>query len=203
MEVFDRMPDPFLRAVDSAKRFVDGVRPDQWSNATPCTEWDMRVLVNHITSEAFWVKPLLEGRTIAEVGGRLDGDLVGDDPTATFDRGAEEALAAAVAPAAMEGVAHISTGDTPKPEYLGQIFLDMLIHGWDVAKGSGQDPTLDPELVELCIPLAEEAIRQINAAIGPGVIFADGVQASDASRQAHLLAVLGRSADWAPPAPQP
>ena len=41
----------------------------------------MRDLVNHVVGEDRWTVPLVEGRTIADVGSSLDGDLLGDDPT--------------------------------------------------------------------------------------------------------------------------
>ena len=55
---------------------VDG----NWTAATPCADWDVRELVNHVVGEDRWTKPLVDGRTIADVGNYLDGDLLGDQP---------------------------------------------------------------------------------------------------------------------------
>ena len=55
--------------------------------ATPCTEWDVRALVNHVLGEIRWAVPLFAGSTIAEVGDRFDGDLLGDDPVGRVGRG--------------------------------------------------------------------------------------------------------------------
>ena len=57
-----------------------GVGEDQWGAPTPCADWDVRELVNHVAGEDLWTAPLLEGSTIEEVGDRFDGDLLGDDP---------------------------------------------------------------------------------------------------------------------------
>ena len=70
----------FQRAVDEFDKRVQAVLEDQWDGGTPCTEWTVRDLVNHVVNEDRWVKPLIEGKTIDEVGSALDGDLLGDDP---------------------------------------------------------------------------------------------------------------------------
>ena len=67
---------------------IGQVRPDQWTHSTPCAEWDVRALVNHVVGEDRWVPPLLAGLTIAEVGDTLAGDLLGDDPQLAWDRAA-------------------------------------------------------------------------------------------------------------------
>ena len=66
------------RAVGGFLAIVAGVAPDAWGRPTPCVDWDVRTLVNHVVGEERWAVPLLEGRTIAEVGDSLDGDLLGD-----------------------------------------------------------------------------------------------------------------------------
>ena len=73
---------------------VAAVPAEAWGNATPCTEWDARELVNHVVGEDRWTAPLLEGATIAEVGDRFDGDLLGDDPATAARDAAAEAVAA-------------------------------------------------------------------------------------------------------------
>jgi uncharacterized protein (TIGR03086 family) len=68
------------RAIRSFGARVQQIKDDQWDAATPCSEWDVRALLNHIVGENRWMPPLLEGRTIEEVGDRFEGDLLGDDP---------------------------------------------------------------------------------------------------------------------------
>ena len=79
------------RTVESWERYLDGVAADQWDLPTPCTEWDVRALVNHVVGEDRWTRPLLQGMTIAEVGDRFDGDLLGDDPQAVGHDAATDA----------------------------------------------------------------------------------------------------------------
>ena len=132
------------RTVDHFARLVDEVGPDQWSMPTPDTDWDVRALVNHVVGEERWTVPLMEGKTIADVGDSLDGDLLGDDPVAaTSQRHARPEVAAARTIAKV----HLSYGDEDPDEYLRQLAADHLIHGWDLAAAIGAEIRLDPELV--------------------------------------------------------
>ena len=120
---------------------------DQWAAPTPCPDWDVRALVNHIVGEDLWTVPLMEGATIEEVGDRFDGDLLGDDPVAAA-RGAADAATIATGSGVVAGrTVHLSFGDTPAEEYAYQLAADHLVHGWDLAAAVGGDRQFDPELV--------------------------------------------------------
>ena len=86
--------EQFQRAVDGFGRHVHAVKKNQWHDSTPDTEWDVRDLTNHVTVEQLWVPPLVGGSTIADVGDRLDGDQLGDDPLATWDAAVAASLEA-------------------------------------------------------------------------------------------------------------
>src|SRR5215217_2149838 len=100
----------FERAVT---RFGDRVAviDDQWSASTPDSDWDVRALVNHVLSENLWAPPLLQGRTIAEVGDRFDGDQLGDDPQATWAAAAAASVASVRGDGALDRTVHVSFGD--------------------------------------------------------------------------------------------
>src|SRR4051794_31070986 len=142
----DDLPGLHQRALDATRAIVAGVRPDQWSAPTPCADWDVRELTNHIVSGNWWADELATGRTIAEVGDRLDGDVLGDDPLAAYDASAAAAAAAFNRPGAMEAPCAVSYGPVPGSVYCGHRYLDVLIHGWDLAVATGQDSTIDPQL---------------------------------------------------------
>jgi uncharacterized protein (TIGR03086 family) len=183
--------DRFARALEQFGEKVHAVGEDQWGNATPCTEWDVRALVNHLVNETLWVPPLLEGRTIAEVGDRFDGDLLGDDPAAAWDGAAGGALAAISEPGAMERQVHLSFGDTSARDYADQLFTDLAIHRWDLARGIEADEAMDPQFVErLYAEMAprEEELRSY------GLYGAAVVPPAGADTQTRLLAIFGRVA---------
>jgi uncharacterized protein (TIGR03086 family) len=181
----------YARAMESTQRHVAAVREDQWTAVTPCREWNVRDIVNHVVSENLWAAELFRGKTIQAVGNRLDGDLVGDDPIGAYTRSVASAKPAVEAPGAMEATCHLSYGDETGAEYARQLFMDILIHGWDIAKATGQDTGLDPDLVADCLPIAERLTAKWRSA----GIFGEKLEvAPDADRQTKLLALAGRTA---------
>jgi uncharacterized protein (TIGR03086 family) len=185
------VPDLHRRAADLFGRRVHEVPEDGWTNPTPNTEWDVRALVNHLVSESLWTPELFAGRTVAEVGDRFDGDVLGDDPVAAWDASIGPAVAAVQAPGAMDMTVHLSFGDAPGREYALQLFADYLVHSWDLARGIGADDSLDPELVDACaawFASVEDDYRSAGA-IGARPPVPDGADA-----QARLLAMFGRRA---------
>src|SRR5438477_10147734 len=128
----------YRRAVEGFGQQVMAIGPDDWGRATPCSEWSVRDLVRHLVYEELWAPPLLAGATIAEVGDRFEGDILGADPQAAWKEAAAAALDAVTADSLSRTV-HLSFGDFPGSEYLGQLTADHVIHAWDLARGLGAD----------------------------------------------------------------
>jgi uncharacterized protein (TIGR03086 family) len=181
----------YVQAMACAQHYLDGVQPEQWNAPTPCSEWDVRQIANHITGENLWAAELFQGKTVEDVGSRLDGDLTGSDPAQAYRSSMLAAKAVVQAPGAMERTCHLSFGDFSGADYASQLFMDTLIHSWDIAKATGQDARLDPKLVEACLPITEEITRQFR---GAGVFGEDLTAAAAADPQARLLALVGRQA---------
>jgi uncharacterized protein (TIGR03086 family) len=184
----------FRRTVAVWQRTLAGVEASQWSDPTPCTEWDVHALVNHVVGEECWVGPLLAGRTIAEVGSRFDGDVLGDDPVG---RGEDLARASVIAvdEAMLERLrVHLSYGDEDASEYLLQLAADHLIHGWDLASATGQDRAMEPDLLEEVAEwfAGREEMYRSGGAIGPRATMTG-------DPQVDLLAAFGRDAFWHAP----
>jgi uncharacterized protein (TIGR03086 family) len=185
----------FGRSVEGFTQRAEQVRPEQWTAPTPCTDWDVRALVNHIVYEQRWMVPMFGGATIAEVGDRFDGDLLGEEPFAAVRAAAAQAAATVAEPGALETTVHLSFGDTPAVEYTYQLLADHLVHAWDLAVAIGADRTLDPPALAACAEWfadREDLYRQ-SGAIGPRV----EVPAS-ASAQDKLIGAFGRDPAWTP-----
>lgn len=176
-------------ALDHTARIVHGVRNEQLHDPTPDDDWDVAALLQHIVSGNLWVAPLVGGETIEQVGDRLDGDLIGDDPAGAYDRSAAEAAGAFRAEGAMDAPCAVSYGPVPGRIYCGHRLIDVLVHGWDVAHAVGADTTLPTELVEACLEVIEPQLAELEAS---GAFGSDHDVPDGASPQVRLLSLLGR-----------
>lgn len=183
------LPQIHERALNATGKVVEGVSPGQFDLPTPCDGWSVHELLNHVVGGNLWAAELAAGRTIEEVGDRLDGDTVGDDPQASYRASAQRAAAAFNAPGAMDAPCAVSYGPVPGSVYCGHRILDVVIHGWDLAKATGQDTTLDPELVD---DVAAIVAPQMELLAGSNMFGTTVAVSGDADPQTRLLAQLGR-----------
>lgn len=185
------IPELHQRAVEHLSSLVAQVGDDQWANPTPCDDWTVRDLLNHVTGENAWTAPLFAGQTIAEVGDRFDGDLLGSEPVAAWNRYAAEAVDAIHGEGAMDRVVHLSFGDFRGHEYAMQLFADMVVHSWDLARATGADETLDADLVSTLAAWFTDVADLYRQA---GAVAARPEVPADADDQTRLLAEFGRRA---------
>ncbi len=185
------IPAMFGRAVAEFDARVRQIGDHQWQAATPDEDWSVRDLVNHIVGEDLWAPALLAGSTIAEVGDRFDGDVLGADPRAAWTSASAAAVRAVEEDGAMDRIVHLSFGDFPGREYTLQLFADHLIHAWDLARAIGADERLDAGLVTSCADWFEAVEEAYRSA---GAIAARPPVSGDADAQTVLLARFGRRA---------
>jgi uncharacterized protein (TIGR03086 family) len=183
----------YHRTVEFFADRVNEVTADQWGDPTPCTEWTVRDLTNHVTYESLWTVPLMTGATLEEVGDRFEGDVLGDDPIGSALAAARAAVAAVALELPRGGTVHLSFGETPRSEYATQLAADHLIHGWDLAVATGGDTRMDPHLVRAVAEWFDEREDLYRAG---GAISTRGPLTGDA--QHDLLARFGRDAAWGP-----
>src|SRR5262245_31579096 len=104
------------RAIAAAAAAVKGVSTDQLGLPTPCTEWTVRDLLNHLTGSLRLHHSLLSGTPVPHVatpGGLPDADVVGNDPSAAYAEAATWALASAAADGAMATMVETPLGPMP------------------------------------------------------------------------------------------
>jgi uncharacterized protein (TIGR03086 family) len=182
----------YRRSVNAWVAAVNGVNGN-WTASTPCTDWNVRQLVNHVVGEDRWTKPLVDGKTIADVGDSLDGDLLGNEPANAARDAADDAVAAVSARLPEGAPVHLSYGDEDIAEYIRQLVADHLIHGWDLAAATGQDRGLDPDLVGEVADWYREREEMYR---GGGAVAARPDSAGGGSAATDLLIAFGRDPDW-------
>lgn len=178
-----------IAQLDSSISHID---PAAWHRPTPCAEWDVRELVNHVAGECAWIPPLLAGKTIAEVGDSIPGDVLGQDPAAAWRRVASDALDAATDPAALTRTVHLSSGESTGAAYLAEVSADLIIHAWDLAHALGRGDRLPDALVEHAAATLGPQVEEWRAAGALG----DAIEVpADSDPQTRLLAMVGRRAN--------
>ena len=115
------------KAADRFGALVHAVPADGWNRRTPCSDWSVRELVNHV---------------------------VGDAPAAAWDA-AITASMRAWAMAREDQEVDVSAGPTPAGEYAEQMLLDLVVHAWDLARAAGLDDSLDPQHAEHALAYLE------------------------------------------------
>jgi uncharacterized protein (TIGR03086 family) len=181
------------RASEEFVRQVTAVRPEQWDAPTPCADWDVRMLVNHVVGEERWTVPLMSGRTIEDVGDSLEGDLLGDDPVSAASHAARAAQNSVTEPVLTGSTVQLSYGEEEAAEYVYQLTADHLIHGWDLAVAIGAQPRLDPQVVDGIAAWFKdrEELYRGGGAIGDRV---EGFTSAEGA----LLGAFGRDPRWTP-----
>lgn len=189
----DDAADLLARHSEALALFTDrvhAVRKDQWDDPTPCTEWTVRDLVNHLTAEQLWVPDLVtDGATVEDVGDAYDGDVLGARPRAAWDAAARAARKAFTADGALERTVQLSYGETPAVAYCSQMTADAVVHAWDLSRAIGAPERLPDALVAFAL---EEVTPYADQLAASG-LFAPPIEPPPGdSAQSLLLAMLGR-----------
>lgn len=165
------------------------VEAGDWERPTPCPEWDVRALVNHVVGGNVRYVMLLHGAPAAEVDATRTVDHLGHDPVAAFVSTAAAVEAAFAEEGALQRTGHHPAGDRTGAELLDMRVLDVAVHGWDLAVAIGADRAIPPDIVDflLAVPLRLDSARRRGAFAVPGP-----ESPADRSAQARLLHRLGR-----------
>ena len=182
------MIDQLQQAIASTRAVMAGVNADQLHAATPCASWDVAEVINHIVGGQEFFQAGLAGRPPAG-----ETDYAAGDYMAAFDEAAAGTIAAFSAEGAMEKTVSLPFGDMPGAALAGLATTDTFVHGWDLAKATGQSTDLEPDLAEGLLGQSRMAIQDSfrgpeGAPFGPQQEAPDGASAAD-----QLAAFLGRT----------
>lgn len=178
------MLDALAASFDHCTGVIAGVTADQLDNPTPCSEWDLRTLATHLTGVVVNCGLGASGADVSDTPIILEADLV-----AQFKAAAGSTLSAWQA-CAPDATVDIGAGPMPMTAALSVNLLDTTTHSWDIARATGQDPTIPVELAEtvlaVCQGFVTDEIRTF-AGFAPAITVPDGSSPTD-----QLVAYLGR-----------
>jgi uncharacterized protein (TIGR03086 family) len=188
----------FEYAIASTAEIIKGTAPDQADLPTPCTEWAVRDVISHVIGTLWLSEALFTGHPprYPMVPGGLptpapDGSgLGGDDPVAAYAEASAAALAAAGEGDTLTRMHVTPLGEMPGPVLAGFTTLDIAVHGWDLARATGQPADLDGRLAAHVLAFAEQALATPETRgprIGPARPVPDGAPVTQ-----RLAAFLGR-----------
>ncbi|WLP89413.1 TIGR03086 family metal-binding protein [Gordonia sp. NB41Y] len=129
------------------------VRSDQWDNRTPCTEFDVRTLASHLIGTARRAVALGSGADVFAV--HPVADVFDVD---TYAATVAEAIELWADDAKLAAPVTVPWGTVPGAGALWGYVNESLVHGWDLAVATGQNPEADPEVVATTIEIAQRFI---------------------------------------------
>jgi uncharacterized protein (TIGR03086 family) len=171
----------YRAATDHAINVVDAVRPDQLGSPTPCTEWTVQQLIDHLVGGTEYLMSAAERR-----------EPVQQTHTAAreYRRRVADVLKALELPGVMQQTCLSPLGfEWPVAQAVAGTFMDVLIHTWDLARATGQADRLEPDLVDACTTMFLPDMPERGRAAG---IVGPAVKVGDATPQDRLLAAMGR-----------
>ena len=179
------------RVVESTDKIVRGVDASQLGSPSPCTEWTVRDVINHITGGATMFAVCVEQGSVPDdlLGKLMGGDNLGDDYVKAWETASTRAVAAFDAPGALDKMVKLPFGEMPAGIALNIAVFDVLTHAADIASATGQTIE-DTALVETALEVGHQMIGPDLRV--PGVFDAEQPVPEGASPSARLLAFAGR-----------
>jgi uncharacterized protein (TIGR03086 family) len=170
-------------AAANTQRLIEGIRPDQLDAATPCTDMDVRGLLEHMLGGGAMLQTMFTGTPATPLE-------LGDVPANAFKQMTEQLLVALEEPGLMERQFDFGGTAMPGARIAGIVLTEMVVHGWDLARATGQDHGISDQLAEMMLAQSQHMPDSYRAEGGP---FAAAVPiADDAPPADRLAAFLGR-----------
>ncbi|MPZ86169.1 MAG: TIGR03086 family protein [Actinophytocola sp.] len=185
------------RAATSAVEVARNVRPDQLDRSTPCPDWDVRALVNHLMFWSAFRSELAARKQQAPADDPIteQTDLTRGDWAETLASQLDKAVAAWGEPGATEGDTGLAGGSMPA-RMIGMMMVgELVVHGWDLARATGQSIETDPAVLA--------TVHEMVAAMGPqgremGAFGAEVTVPGSAPMLDRVLGLSGRDPSWTP-----
>ena len=181
---------PLEQAIASTRQAMAAVQADQLSAQTPCAEWDVAGVINHVIGGAQFFTAGMKGEQPSEGQNWAEGDYL-----AAFDQAAADCVDCFREDGAMEQMIALPFGEMPGSAVMGIAMTDIFTHGWDIAKATGQSTDFAPELAAGILAQSQQSISpEWRGPAGSPAPFGQEAQcADDSCATDQLAAFLGRT----------
>ncbi len=179
--------DRYNARADAFEAKVAAVRPEQWDDPSPCAKWTVKGVVDHVID----MHGVMVGHPIPRT----------DDPLADFREARRQVQAALDDPASATTEVRTPAGPMSVADHIDQVLSDdIVLHGWDLARATGQDETIPDSdvrhLWNIATSLPADVIEKARTpgGFGPGIeVYGQEVPVpEDAPLQDRLLGYVGR-----------
>ncbi|MGI8310558.1 TIGR03086 family metal-binding protein [Saccharopolyspora hattusasensis] len=177
------------RALNAVGHLVSSIREAQWSDPTPCTDWTVKDLVNHLVDVNLAVASSLKRQPPPEPG----TDHLNGAPVNAYVRSGAAVQAAFDRPGVLEHTYQGPFGEATGAALLHVRLADLLTHGWDLAQATEPPASLPEDLVEQALAFVR---REFTTPARTGRFEHAQAVSEDAPVIDRLAAFLGRPVNW-------
>ena len=182
-------------AAETARVVADAARTTTLNTKTPCTDWDLRTLLNHtILWTSYSAERRAHGENVAEE--LMSKDFTADPGFAhDYQAQVQKAVQAWSDPQAWERDLNVMGSATPAADIAAMLIMEMVLHGWDIARATGQEYRADDALAQALLETVQaqaELFRQYQG-FAEAKTIPDGAPAFD-----RALSLSGRDPHWTP-----
>ena len=175
----------------STEKVLANVTRDQLTLETPCASWQVRDVVNHLVGNNFWFEAIARDGVAPDRPDNASPDETGGAFAERFREGSAKAVT--VFEAAMDKTLTLPWAPMPASVFIVMASADQFVHGWDLARATGQSAALDPELATQFLEFYQQAIAEEFRGADAVAPFGPAVTTRSVDPVAQLVAITGRT----------
>ena len=184
-------PGQLAHASAAVGVLIHHIEPDQWSSPTPCTEWPVRRVVGHLVGMNLVFAAILAGEDAP-----ARHDIADEELAARYDSSSALLVERFTSPGILERDFGGPMGSVSGADRLQIRLYDLIAHGWDLARATGQALVLPEQMVEDSIAFATAQLEGVDRSGRFHPAYPCPASADPLDR---LAAFLGRDVTWSRP----
>jgi uncharacterized protein (TIGR03086 family) len=182
--------DQLAESLGATREVFANITPEQWTLPTPCEEWNVAEVMRHLIGGNFRYAAAIRGDAPPDADDWRDAEF---EPLTAYEQSADQVLAAFRRQGALDALVTVPFGTVPGVVALHLRITEVLVHGWDLARATGQAVNFPDSVAEQELRFSQAKLGDIPAGRRP---FAPPLPvAPDAPAIDQLAACLGRRVD--------